>query len=105
MTTEVSRSPLVGSAIESLIYNCVEVSTKPLSIDPRRTGCGLGERRAEHEAPWPNGPQFRNRCAVSRYDYRAARLYFAQYSSRLIAQLTLRDGAVHGADCSTCSVL
>jgi hypothetical protein len=78
-TTDVSRSPRVGSVIDALVDHRIEACTKPLGVDPRRAGCRLGKRRSEHEAPWPNGPQLCNRSAVACYDYRPAGLYFAKH--------------------------
>jgi hypothetical protein len=105
MTTEVSRSPRVGSAIEALVYHRIEVCAKSRGVDPRRAGRRVGKRCSEHEPPWLNWPQLRNRRAVACYDYRSASFYFAEHGGGLIAQLTLRDDAVHKQDRSTCSTL
>jgi hypothetical protein len=43
ITTDVSRSPLVGSAIDALIYRSIEICTKPTCIDPRCAGCRVGK--------------------------------------------------------------
>jgi len=43
ITTDVSRSPLVGSAIDALIYHSIEIRTKPAGIDPRCAGCRVGK--------------------------------------------------------------
>jgi hypothetical protein len=105
MTTDVSRRPLFDSVIQALVDYGIEVGAESRSIDMRRAGRCLGERRAEHEPPWPDGPQFRNRRAVAGYDYRAAGLYFTKYGCGLVAKLTLRDDSVHAGERSTCSTL
>jgi hypothetical protein len=56
MTTEVSRSPLVGSAIDALIDYSVEVCTKPISINPRRAGGRFREDASRYEPMRANGP-------------------------------------------------
>ena len=95
MTTEVSRIPRVGSVIEALVYQRIEVCAELCGVDTGCAGYCLGERCPEHEAPWLYGSQLRNRRAVTGYDDRAASLYFAKYSRRLIAELTLCDDSGH----------
>jgi hypothetical protein len=105
MTTDVSRSPRVGSAIEALVYYRIEVRAKSGGVDARGTGGCICKRCSEYESARLDGPQLRYRRAVACHYYRAACLNFAKHGGGLIAKLALRDGTAHSPDCSTCSTL
>jgi hypothetical protein len=85
----------MGSAIDALIYHSIEISTKPTAIDARRAGCRFGKGCSGHEPVRPNGPQFRDGCAVTGDHNRSARLHFAEHGCGLIAKLPLCDPSVH----------
>jgi hypothetical protein len=92
----VSRSPLVGSVIETLVNHCIEVCTKSAGIDPWCAGRCLRERCSEYEPPLPDGSQLRNRRSVARHYDGLACLNFAKDGSRLIPKLALVNDSAHG---------
>jgi hypothetical protein len=96
ITTDVSRSPLVSSVIDALIYHSIEIGTKPTGVDPGRANRSFGNGGSGHESARPNGPQFRDGRAIAGHHDRSARLYLAKHGCRLITKLALRDLAVHG---------
>ncbi len=98
ITTDVSRSPLDSSVIDVLIYHRIEIGTKPTGIDPGRANGSFGDSCSGHESARPDGPQFRDGRAIASHHDRSARLDLAKHGCRLIAQLALRDLAVHGVN-------
>jgi len=42
ITTDVSRSPLVGSVIDVLVYHHIEIGTKPSGVDAGRANRSFG---------------------------------------------------------------
>jgi len=97
ITTDVSRSPLVSSVIDALIYHRIEIGTKPTGVDPGSANRSFGNGCSGHESARPNRPQFRDGRAIAGHHNRSARLHLAKHGCRLIAKLALRDLAVHGA--------
>lgn len=51
ITTEVSSSPLVGSAIDGLIHDSIQIGAQPVGIDTRGTPRCLRNHRSGHELP------------------------------------------------------
>jgi hypothetical protein len=96
ITTDVSRSPLVGSVIDALIYYHIEIGTKPSGVDAGRANRSFGNGCSGHESVRPDRPQFRDGRAIAGHHDRSARLYLAKHGCRLIAKLTLRNLAIHG---------
>ncbi len=95
ITTDVSRSPLVGSAIDSLIYHSIEICTEPFRVDPRCAGCSFGKGFSGHEPARPYGPQLGDWRAVAGYNDCSTRFHLAKHGRGLIAKLALRDDSVH----------
>jgi hypothetical protein len=95
ITTDVSRSPLVGSATDALIDHSIEICTKLISIDPRCAHRRFGKGFPRCEPARPNGPQLCHRCAVAGDHDRSTRLHFTKHGCRLITKLSLSDHSVH----------
>lgn len=102
ITTDVSRSPLVGSVIDALVDHSVEICTKSICIDAGCTHCCIGKGCSRHEATRPNRTQLRHRGAVTGDYDRSPGLYLAKDGCGLIPKLPLSDRSVHFGMCSTC---
>src|SRR5579885_3140422 len=93
MTTDVSRRPRVGSAIDVRVDDGVQIRAETLGIDPRCTtrcirNCGPG-----HESTPPNRSQLTDWRAVARHDDCSSGLDLPKYGGRLVAKLSLGDDA------------
>jgi hypothetical protein len=97
ISTDVSRSPLVGSAINALIDHSIEICTKPISLDPRCAQRRFGQSCPRCEPARPNGPQLCHGCAVAGDHDRSTRLHFTKHGGRLITKLSLSDHSIHAA--------
>jgi hypothetical protein len=86
---------LVGSAIDALIYDSIDICTKPAGINAGCEDCRFGKDCSRHETPRPNGPQFCDWRAVAGDHDRSPCLYLAKHGSGLIAQLPLCDFSAH----------
>ena len=80
MRTEVSRSPLVGSAIYGVIHYCVDIRTKPIAVDSRSSCRGISNGCSRNEPSRRNRPELGDRHAVARDDDSLTRLHFPQNS-------------------------
>jgi len=98
--------PRVDSVISVRIDYGIKIRAEFNGIDSGGSSCGVGDGRARHKAPSPNGSQFADRGSVSAHDDRSSGLYFTKHCGRLIAKLSLGDGsALHAIDCSIGSTL
>ena len=97
ITTEVSSSPLVGSGIDGLIHDNIQIGAQPVKIDARGTSRCLGNHRSGHEPPLWNCAEFGRRHTISSDNNRLTGLYFAEYRARVVAKLPLGNDPAHGA--------
>ena len=92
-----SKTPLVGSAIYSLVRDGVEIGPQAGGIDPRCSSGGFGDRRPRHESTGWDRPQFRVTTSV--WPERTSRSTAPDsfLSSLCVIILLMRN-------CSTCSI-
>ena len=98
ITTEVSRSPLVGSAIDGLVHDRIQFHAQTVEIDARRAARRLGNHRSKHEPPLRNRAELGDRHPVSGDGDRLAGLHLAKYRARVVAELALGNGPFHGSE-------
>ena len=65
ITTEVSSNPLVGSAIDGLIHDSIQIGAHFVGIDARGAPRRLGNHRPEHEPPLWNCAELGRRHPIS----------------------------------------
>jgi hypothetical protein len=97
ITTDVSSSPRVGSAIDALVDHSLEIRAESTCINPWRPPRGFGKRGSRHKTTRANGSQLCHGRAVARNDDRSSSLDLAQNSCGLIAQLPLSNDPIHAA--------
>ena len=85
ITTEVSSSPLGGSAIDRLIHNRIQIRAQTVVIDARRAARGLDNHRAKHEPPPWNRAELGHRHPVSGDSDRLTGLHLTEYRAGVIA--------------------
>ena len=96
ITTEVSSSPLVGSAIDGLIHDRIQIGAQSVCVDARGASRRLGDHCSRHEPPLGNRAELGDRHPISGDRNRLAGLHLAKYRPGVVAELTLGNGPVHG---------
>ena len=96
ITTDVSSNPLVGSAIDGLIHDRIQIGAHAIGIDPRGAARRLGNHRPTDEPPLWNRAEVGHRHPVSGDDDRLTGLHLAQNCAGIVAELSLGNGPAHG---------
>ena len=96
ITTEVSSNPLVGSAIDGLVRDRIQIRAQTVVIDARRAARRLGNHRSKHEPPLWNRAELGHRHPVSGDGDRLTGLHLTEYRARIVAELALGNGPAHG---------
>jgi hypothetical protein len=92
----VSSKPLVGSAIDGLIYDSIQVGAQPIGVHPGCAACGIRNYCARYEPAWRKRAELRDRYPVSTDDDDLSGLHVAKDGAGVVAQLALGDGSRHG---------
>jgi hypothetical protein len=81
----VSSKPLVGSAIDGLIYDSIQVGAQPIGVHPGCAACGIRNHRARYESAWRKRAKLRNRHPISADDHDLPGLHLTKDGARVVA--------------------
>ena len=85
ITTDVSSNPLVGSAIDGLIRDGIQIGAHAVGIDARGASRRLGNHRPRDEPPLWNRAEIGHRPPVSGDADRLTGLHLAQNCAGIVA--------------------
>jgi hypothetical protein len=107
-TTDVSRSPLVGSAMDGLVHYGIQVGAKSSRVNPRCPQRCVRDHCPGYESSGRDRSKLSHGHAVSSNDKRLPRLHLSEHCAGVVAQLSLGNCLTHGlivAHVALCSKL
>jgi hypothetical protein len=85
----------VGSAIDGLIYDSIQIGAQPIGVDSGSAARSVGDDRPRYEPARWKGPEFCNRYSVATDDEDLPGLYIPKNGTGVVAQLALGDDSRH----------